>query len=297
MSASSFGLPARSALVIAHPGHELRVHGWLERERPTVFVLTDGSGHGVSSRLASTERLLRAAGATPGTIFGRFADREIYRLLLDGEMGVLEDLTRELAAALVACEAEIVAADALEGYNPGHDLCRVLTDAAVILASRQTGRTLASYEFPLAAAPDACPGARRSTALRLTLNDSALARKLAAARAYPEMAEEVERALAAHGEESFRLECLCPVLPILREREIAGRAGFPPFYEIHGERQVAAGHYGQVLRLKDHFLPAVDALATLVSPQPVAAAAAAAAAAEVAGAAAASSPFPTTPST
>src|SRR5207302_1404403 len=31
-----------SALLVAHPGHELRVHGWLERERPLVFVLTDG---------------------------------------------------------------------------------------------------------------------------------------------------------------------------------------------------------------------------------------------------------------
>src|SRR5262245_47381226 len=26
------------ALVIAHPGHELRVHGWLEQVRPRVFI-------------------------------------------------------------------------------------------------------------------------------------------------------------------------------------------------------------------------------------------------------------------
>src|SRR4030095_641561 len=29
----------RAALVSAHPGHELRVHGWLEIARPLVFVL------------------------------------------------------------------------------------------------------------------------------------------------------------------------------------------------------------------------------------------------------------------
>ena len=31
-------------LFVAHPGHELCVHGWLEIARPKVFVLTDGSG-------------------------------------------------------------------------------------------------------------------------------------------------------------------------------------------------------------------------------------------------------------
>ena len=35
----------RAVLVVAHPGHELRVHGWLELARPTVCILTDGSGH------------------------------------------------------------------------------------------------------------------------------------------------------------------------------------------------------------------------------------------------------------
>jgi hypothetical protein len=253
--------PSRSALVVAHPGHELRVHGWLERARPTVFVLTDGSGHGRGSRLASTERLLRGARAVPGAIFGRFTDRELYRFLLKGDTDPLKDLVRELAAAFVATGVDSVAADALEGYNPGHDLCRVLTDAAVTLASRQTGRGLASYGFPLSGAPDACPAALGVSPLRLTLDDAALARKLAAARAYPEMAAEVERALAAHGEESFRVECLCPVDPGSGEAEIVERAGSPPYYEAYGERQVALGHYRQVLRLKDHFLPAAQALA------------------------------------
>ncbi len=99
------------------------------------------------------------------------------------------------------------------------------------------------------------------SSLRLTLDDAALARKLAAARAYPEMAEEVERALAVHGEESFRVERLCPVDPGSGEAEIVERAGSPPYYETYGERQVAAGHYRQVLRLKAHFLPAAQALA------------------------------------
>jgi len=43
----------------------------------------------------------------------------------------------------------------------------------------------------------------------------------------------------------------------------------PPFYEQHGERQVAAGHYTQVLRFRDHVRPvaaALRALTTVVTP-------------------------------
>lgn len=42
---------ARAGLMIAHPGHELLVHGWLEVAHPRVFVLTDGSGRCAQSRL------------------------------------------------------------------------------------------------------------------------------------------------------------------------------------------------------------------------------------------------------
>ncbi len=75
--------PGRAALVVAHPGHELRVHHWMERARPVVFVLTDGSGSAHSSRLASTTAVLEQAGARPGSIYGRLSDRDLYRALLD----------------------------------------------------------------------------------------------------------------------------------------------------------------------------------------------------------------------
>jgi hypothetical protein len=54
---------------VAHPGHELRVFGWLHAARPRVFVLTDGSGRTGRSRLPSTTRILREAGAEPASIY------------------------------------------------------------------------------------------------------------------------------------------------------------------------------------------------------------------------------------
>src|SRR5258706_14950239 len=89
--------PRRAALVVAHPGHELRVHRWLERTRPVVFVLTDGSGnHGVS-RLDSTTALLGQAGATAGPIYCRLSDREQYRAMLGVDLGLLSALADEPA--------------------------------------------------------------------------------------------------------------------------------------------------------------------------------------------------------
>ncbi|PYT01250.1 MAG: hypothetical protein DMF65_07865 [Acidobacteria bacterium] len=71
--------PTPSAIVVAHPGHEVRLHGWLERERPLVLILTDGSGREGRSRIASTTRYLEKFGARRGRVFGRFTDLEVYR--------------------------------------------------------------------------------------------------------------------------------------------------------------------------------------------------------------------------
>ncbi|HEX9942362.1 MAG TPA: hypothetical protein VGG03_10125 [Thermoanaerobaculia bacterium] len=108
----------RAALVIAHPGHELRVHHWLERTRPVVLVLTDGSGHTDRSRLASTTAILERTGATPGPIYGRLADRDLYRAILDGDADLFAALADEIAGILENQGVEYVAGDAVEGFNP-----------------------------------------------------------------------------------------------------------------------------------------------------------------------------------
>jgi hypothetical protein len=237
----------RAALFIAHPGHELRVHGWLERVRPLVFVLTDGSGHTERGRLGSTTEVLQRAGARAGTIYGRLTDRRLYRALLDREVDLFASLADELAEALDREGIEIAAGDAAEGFNPGHDVCRLLLNAAVSRVAAR-GRTIPSYEFPLEAAPDAeVPGS-----LRLDLDDAALERKLAASRGYPEMAYEVDKALASFGVAAFRTEVLRPVDFAF---DFAGRFPHPPYYESYGEKQVAKGVYGEVLRFRDHFEP------------------------------------------
>jgi len=223
-------------LVVAHPGHELRVYGWLESAAPRVCVLTDGSGSGGEARLESTTRLLAATEARPGSIYGRMTDREIYTAILDRDFACFTGLAEQLAGELEACGADCVAGDAVEGYNPSHDVCRLVINAAL----RLLGRAVPAYDFALVGAPDGCPAALRAEALWVELDEAALARKLAAARSYEELAGEVEHALARFGVAPFRTECLRPV-------DLSERYGWDPaqvpFYETHGEkREIGRAH-------------------------------------------------------
>jgi hypothetical protein len=245
----------RAVLIVAHPGHELRVHGWLELARPTVCVLTDGSGHSAPSRLASTTAVLGRAGARPGPVYGRLTDRALYAAVLAGDAAPLVRLTAEIAEFLIAGHVSQVVGDALEGYNPAHDLCRVLIEASVELV----GRRVSSWDFALTGPPAACPDGRPAPPRTLTLDDAAFARKLAAAREYRELAGEVQSALSSESPGAFRHEWLRPV-------DAQARDGTPPedppYYERHGERRVADGRYAEVLRWRTHVAPVVHSLRT-----------------------------------
>jgi len=243
-----------SALIVAHPGHELRLHGWLEQVRPLVFVLTDGSGSTRESRLTGTERVITAAGARRGPVFGRFADRQWYDAILRRDCGLFTTLADEIASALVREKVVAVVADAEEGYNSGHDLCRAIADSAVLLASRVSRRDISSFDFLLVGHPESTDGL---PSVGLRLDEAALHRKLSAAREYSEMSLEVDSALRRFGLEAFRIERLRQVPPGGRSRQFDEGIFF---YERFGETQVAAGLYTEVIRAREHVIPLVEAL-------------------------------------
>jgi hypothetical protein len=248
-------LQGNAALIIGHPGHELRIHHWLETVRPLTFVLTDGSGRGLQSRLPSTDKVLRGAGAKPATIFGRWTDAQAYEILLSGNLVALTGLTRELGQALIGNEIQTVVADAMEGFNPTHDLCRYMTNAAILIAERATGRKIANFDFVLVAPPDTAPAAIRDQCVRLQLDQPALTRKRIAAENYPELKEEIDAAIAKFGLDIFATELLRPV-----SSDLASACDGQPFYETHGESRVKEGHYHQVIRYQEHVLPLMEAL-------------------------------------
>jgi hypothetical protein len=240
------------------------VYGWIEKHQPIYCCLTDGSGGAATSRLASTGRLLDHVGASVGPIYGRYTDKEIYQLLLGGRVDAFVALARELADALEGAGVECVAGDAVEGFNPTHDVCRLIVDGAVGIVHRKSGRDVRNYEFLL----DGSPGFHFPGSLVARLDERALERKLAAARDYVEMRSEVETAIGRHGRQAFAIECLRPAATTLHvsrfEREL-------PHYERYGEMRVTEGRYSDVIRYREHVLPvalAIEAAASHTDPWP-----------------------------
>src|SRR5262245_32314848 len=125
----------RAALVVAHPSHELCMFGWLQRARPCVFVLTNGSGGSGKPQLPSTVKVLSAVGATRGSMFGRLPDPFLYAAILEGNTDLFVGLADELAESFVKESIDHVVGDASEGYSPAHDICRLLINAGVEIAA------------------------------------------------------------------------------------------------------------------------------------------------------------------
>jgi len=252
----SFKAFSRAALIVGHPGHELKVFGWMSEFKPRVYALTDGSGRHGTSRLPSTRRLLSSVAAETGDLFGIISDRDLYRALLTREIPWFLAEVDRLAESLIEARVDFVAADAIEGFNPTHDICRTLVDAAVVIAKRKSGRSIANYEFCLTEWEGQRAERHDGCCLHYGLDDAALSRKIEAAENYTELKGEVERAIALRGRQYFRIECLKRIAAPFQQRQCQGR----PEYESWGERRVAEGTYSNVIRYEEHVLPIFRAI-------------------------------------
>ncbi|HEY0730169.1 MAG TPA: hypothetical protein VGD38_18935 [Pyrinomonadaceae bacterium] len=290
----------RAALVVAHPSHELRVHGWLEQARPYVCILTDGAGRSGEPRLSRTSEVLARVGATQGVIYGRLTDLEVYAAILRGDSELFAGLVEELAQAFVTEQIDYVAGDAAEGYSVAHDICRVMIGAAVERAKHEHDHHVANFDFAVVGAP---PENLGNEDIRVELDDAAYTRKVSAALAYtPKLANDVEAALngapfqgirrfsepqlagqvdvelsASVLEElesrtllkaqlrdivegvpldAFRVECLRAVDNKMGTHWTNG----PLFYELYGDKLVAAGRYQKAIYYREHMLPLAEAI-------------------------------------
>lgn len=267
----SLSSSGNAALVVAHPGHELRVFGWMAQWKPRVFIITDGSGrHGVS-RVSSTSSILEKLNVPSGDIFGCTTDADIYQAILQQDSSFFLGVTDRLASAFIKHGINFVAGDATEGYNTSHDLCRVMVNAAVQIASGASTTPIANYEFCLTEWDEMGSAMHDDQCLHFRLNDQLLSQKLEAAQQYVELKEEISAGIARRGEEYFRLECLRK-LSRNRDRILSEK----PFYEAWGERRVGSGVYQTVIRYREHILPLTAAImdhAARIAPRRSAAAA------------------------
>jgi hypothetical protein len=251
----------------------------------------------------STTKVLEEVGAEPGSIYGRVRDSEVYAAFLQRDFSFFIDLAADLSEEFSRNQIEYVVGDAAEGYSPTHDVCRLLTNAAVAMVRRRSGRQIRNFDIAVVGPPDECPAQIHNQAIWIHLDDEGFLQKVAAARGYnanlaldveaalrgepfkgirrfsePQLAGEVDKELSSqvvaalyatpeiekgikeafNGIElsRFRTECLRPV----NKPDNLLRPGEIPFYELYGEKMVAAGHYQETIRYREHFRPLEEAV-------------------------------------
>ena len=245
-----------SALLVAHPGHELLLHHWLEREHPLVFVLADGSGGNGQDRCAASARVIREAGASIGPVFGFASDKRWYAAILGGERDLFDRARRLIAAACRDAQVRRLVTDSVELYNPMHDLCNALA-VGVVREIRHAGGEIELLDYALEH-PELKTGPAR---LELSLPPDALQRKLAAVDSYLQLIAEVERRdwpTSAYG--WVRLyardaDCGWPAEP-----------ADEPFYERFGRRRIEEGLYRELITYRAHVRPLAMALSGAPAP-------------------------------
>ncbi len=251
-----FNACCNPALIAGHPGHELKVFGWIAEYKPRVYVMTDGSGHQGVSRLPSTIQLLAPLGIETDQVFGLISDRDLYRAILERKTSWFLEILDHVTDSFIENRIDLVVADAMEGFNPTHDICRTLVDATVAAVNRKTGRTISNYKFCLTEWERSRQEHHGKTCSHFLLDDDTLNKKIEAAEKYVELKDEVREAIALRGKEYFRIECLKEVAEPFRPWDYSGR----PDYETWGGQRVAEGTYESVIRYEQHVFPIVDAI-------------------------------------
>jgi hypothetical protein len=246
--------PENIALIIAHPGHELRVFRFVELYKPRVYVLTDGSGSAGSSRLHNTIGILKDCGASVSPIMGYYTDKEIYRIILEKDYSSLTALSLKILSDFQENNIQVVAGDALEGFNPTHDLCRYLINLTIAVKEAKDGIQMLNLEFLLDGLMS-----EEDASLVVRLDDDSFNRKRKAAEGYAELAYELQSAIQKYGSTPFMAECLRKVV---RPDIFSSWGDGIPFYEKYAIEKVNSGVYKKVISFQEHLLPLIHHLST-----------------------------------
>ncbi|MBZ3691701.1 hypothetical protein [Phyllobacterium calauticae] len=234
-----------SILLLAHPGHELRIHHWVELNKPLVFFLTDGSGSKEQSRTHYSREIIEKTGSAAGAIFGDISDRLWYDALARHDHGFFAAVIASIEADIGEHHSYRIVADARDGYNPIHDLASAM---GAILQLRLSARGKpAELLFSAATA-----GAKGDRVCELVLDGEARTRKLAAVARYLPLVDEARSILKQYPAAMDREVLISQVTDWHTPKN--------PEWEEIGRERVAAGIYQSCLTYEDHFLPVVSKL-------------------------------------
>lgn len=248
---------ARWLFIFSHPNHEIAVFGHVQRLRPHVLYLTDGGG---SQRVAESRLGLERLGLGDQATFLDHPERSLYDALLARDVAFWRRLASQVAEVIDRVQPDCVAADAVEFYNPVHDMTLPVAEAAVAMS----GARPALYEVPLifekrdaAATSYAVQTAIEAGGAAIELTPDEWAQKIGSWREiYGELRAQLGAVVDALDERSLAREVLHPARPALRQPAREERLR----YEERGRLLQARGEVADVITHRGHMEPVVQAL-------------------------------------
>lgn len=284
------------ALCIAHPGHELRLHGFLEQARPFVWILTDGSlrtGQDMmmDSIKAISKAIKHGIKVNPkdnswNRVFClTFPDNPEQFHINDSQI-YLEILIRTdffisfidfIANNLIKYKIDYLIADASEGTNVCHEAMRIMADMAIAIVKKKTGKKILNYDFSI---DKPFNNIINEDCIRIELDEDAIDRKLDAMLKFtlaltdlkPNVSLDynliIELGKMSNGPEQIK-QIIKEINPDFLKYEYLRPYTFSEpteksLYETLGEKAVASGKYMQVITYEKHLKPLREKLYELI---------------------------------
>jgi hypothetical protein len=245
---------ARRMAIFGHPGHELAILGVIQRYRPDIVIITDG---GSASRVQQSRDGLASIGMLDRATYLNYAEESFYAALLDQNLGHFAAVVDRLRSLIARYRPEQVFCDAIEFYNPVHDISLPIVRAAIGQASEVT-----LYEVPLVyqkvAAGEAyeiqrVPPPLAAVRVTHTLSPLEVDRKAAALdQIYTSLHDQAGPILRGLSRDHLGLEEMASATEGLPSPASTGRA---LRYEWRARRLLQQGTIRRAITLHEHFVP------------------------------------------
>lgn len=236
----------KSAAFVAHPGHELRLHGWMSRTKPLCMILTTGSRSGEDrARLNTSATIIENVGGHCSSLFGVVLDRDLYKTILEGDLLPFHHWTDRLTDLLVENRIQRLIVDGWQLYSVTHDLTHIMGRLAAERASRVLGYEIEVLQYEVVPGPLAEFTDIGQPECDVSLSDSELGAKMAAIKGYPDIELELMEIEQIEQETHAKHERFFSPPPIER---LTKAPPAKPRYEAYGEARLAQGTYKNVIR-------------------------------------------------
>jgi hypothetical protein len=253
-----------SVLIMAHPGHELLCHGWLESAKPKVYCLASGGGSSKIGRKQRSIDLIEATGSSTSACFGQWSDWEVYNFMLSLDCQPLVEWIRLIQADLSQMSTEVMMiGDMLEGYSPAHDLCR---HAINCIAELRSIPPQCNLSIPLNGKPSPHPLPGFPVGFCHSCDGETTRRKIEVATRFYDLKEEVEERIKHTPIHFFSNEFFYQTDRLPYRAYDSDKA---PYYETYGRMRVAEGKFHQAIGFEANIKPMILKLRNALDLPPI----------------------------